>query len=214
MLQQAGITIGRDRLFALLRERQLLIEPKKKLVRTTYRDESLPVYRNLLYDLEPTRPHQVWVSDITYIATDEGFVYLSLITDLVSRKIVGWSASQTLTSADALQALQNALESLPADRWPIHHSDRGCQYCCHEYVAVLQQRGLPVSMTEQNHCYENCYAERVNGILKDEFHLDAIFRTRAQAHRAIEQAIHSYNHRRLHTSLGFLTPCVVHQLAA
>lgn len=214
MLKREGINIGRDRLFTLLREEDMLVQPKKKLVRTTYHDESLPVYRNLLYELEATLPHQVWVSDITYIVTDEGFVYLSLITDLVSRMIVGSNASTSLTASGALLALQRAIGSLPPDRWPIHHSDRGCQYCCHEYVAALQQRGLPISMTEQNHCYENCYAERVNGILKDEFHLDASFRTRAQAYRAIEQAIHTYNHRRLHSSLGLQTPCSVHLLAA
>lgn len=213
-LHQAGLVVGRDRLFEVLRKHELLVAPKKKLVRTTYRDESLPVYRNLLYALEPTGPNHVWVSDITYIKTEEGDLYLALITDLISRKIVGWYGSDSLCASTAIRALKAALQDLPADRWPIHHSDRGCQYCCHEYVAVLRQRGLPISMTEQNHCYENCYAERVNGILKDEFNLDAKFRTRAQAHRAIEQAIETYNHRRLHTSLGLRTPAEVHQLAA
>lgn len=213
-LRNSGITIGRDRLFEVLRKHDLLVAPKKRLVRTTYRDESLPVYRNLLYALEPTGPNHVWVSDITYIKTEEGDLYLALITDLVSRKIVGWYACDSLCATTAIKALEVALRDLPADRWPIHHSDRGCQYCCHEYVAVLRQRGLPISMTEQNHCYENCYAERVNGILKAEFNLDAKFRTRAQAHRAIQEAIEVYNHRRLHTSLGLRTPADVHRLAA
>ena len=107
-----------------------------------------------------------------------------------------------------------AMAQLPKDRWPIHHSDRGSQYCCHQYVAVLTARGLAISMTEHNHCYENCYAERVNGILKDEFNLDGKFRTRAHARRAIAEAILTYNARRPHTSLQLRTPNQAHQLAA
>lgn len=214
MLRDGRAAIGRDRLFAVLRKHDLLVKPKKKLVRTTYRDESLPVYRNLLYDLELVGPNHVWVSDITYLNTDEGYVYLALLTDLMSRKIVGWYASGSLCATTTIAALQHALQELPADQWPILHSDRGCQYCCHEYVAVARERGLPISMTEQNHCYENCYAERVNGILKNEFNLDATFRTRTHAYRAIKQAIDVYNHRRLHTSLGFRTPAQVHDRAA
>lgn len=214
LLSKSGIAIGRDRLIELLRNRDLLVRRKKKGVRTTFRDTSLPVYRNLLYDLAPTRPNHVWVSDITYIDTDEGYLYLALVTDLASRQIVGWHAADSLTAAGAIQALQSALAQLPADRYPIHHSDRGCQYCCHEYVRVLRERALPISMTEQNHCYENCYAERVNGILKDEYNLDLKFRTREHARQAIAQAITTYNQRRPHSSLGMRTPSEVHQLAA
>jgi len=214
LLGAAGLEVGRDALFGILAENDLLVAPKRKSVRTTYYDESLPVYRNLLYRLEPTQPHQVWVSDVTFIDTDEGFTYLSLITDLASRRIVGWNAGETNAAGDCIQALQMAIAQLPRDRWPIHHSDRGSQYCCHEYVAVLTARGLSISMTEQNHCYENCYAERVNGILKDEFNLDWKFRTRAQARRAIAEAILTYNARRPHTSLQLRTPNQAHQLAA
>lgn len=214
LLRAGGLEVGRDALFRILAENELLVAPKKKAVRTTYYDASLPVYRNLLYHLEPTRPHQVWVSDVTFIATDEGYAYLSLITDLASRRIVGWNAGDTNAAADCIKALQMAIAQLPTDRWPIHHSDRGSQYCCHEYVAVLTARGLSISMTEQNHCYENCYAERVNGILKDEFNLDWKFRTRAHARQAIAQAIHTYNARRPHTSLQLRTPDQAHQLAA
>lgn len=214
LLGAGGIEVGRDALFRILDEKGLLVEPKKKAVRTTYYDDSLPVFRNLLYELEPTRPHQVWVSDVTFIATDEGFIYLALITDLGSRCIVGWNAGDTNTAAESIKALQLAIEQLPAERWPIHHSDRGSQYCSHEYVAMLTSRALPISMTEQNHCYENCYAERVNGILKDEFNLDRMFRTREQARRAIAEAIQTYNARRPHTSLRLRTPHAVHQPAA
>lgn len=213
-LAHAGLVVGRDALFELLRERDLLVTPKKAKIRTTYYDASLPVYRNLLYALEPTQPHHVWVADITFISTDEGVVYLSLITDLVSRKIVGWHAGDTFEAVESIKALQMAIAALPADRYPIHHTDRGSQYCCHEYVSVLNARGLPISMTEQNHCYENCYAERVNGILKAEYNLDVLFRSRAQARLAVKQAIHTYNNRRPHTSLAMRTPHEVHQLAA
>lgn len=213
LLQRQGLRIGRDRLFELLRTRQLLVEPKRGKVRTTYHDPALPVYRNLLYHLEPTQPHQVWVSDLTYIDTDEGFLFLSLITDLYSRRIVGWNAGDDAQASESVKALRLALASLPAGRWPIHHSDRGSQYCCHDYVAVLQEHDLPISMTEQNHCYENSYAERVNGILKNEFHLDHTFRNRAQARTAIAQAIHTYNTRRPHLSLHLRTPDGVHYVA-
>lgn len=214
LLRGADLAVGRDYLFALLGENRLLVAPKKRKVRTTYYDQALPVYRNLLYALEPTQPHQVWVSDLTYIDTDEGFEYLSLITDLVSRRIVGWNCAESSEAAESIKALQMAIRDLPADRRPIHHSDRGSQYCCREYVAVLNARELPISMTEQNHCYENCYAERVNGILKGEFNLDHKFRTRAQARHAIQQAITTYNTRRPHLSLQMRTPDQVHQLAA
>lgn len=214
LLHQRGVAIGRDRLFELLGAHTLLVPPKKKAVRTTYYDQSLPVYRNLLYELEPTGPHQVWVSDITYVATDEGFLYLALITDLASRQIVGWHPGETNEASEAVKALHMAMEQLPPQAYPIHHSDRGSQYCSHEYVAVLQARALPVSMTEQNHCYENCYAERVNGILKDEFNLDRVFRTKAQARQAIAQAISTYNTHRPHYSLQMRTPHQVHQQVA
>lgn len=214
-LQADGIAVGRDTLFGVLRAHGQLVSPKKKAARTTYYDESLPVYRNRLYEFSPTQPHEVWVSDVTFIRVDdEAFVYLSLITDLVSRCIVGWHVSETKTAADCLHALLMAVAQLPPGQQPIHHSDRGCQYCSHEYVAALNRHGLEVSMTEQNHCYENCHAERVNGILKNEFHLDATFRSLAQARTAIAQAIATYNHRRLHTSLAMRTPSQVHRPAA
>ncbi|HVU17016.1 MAG TPA: IS3 family transposase [Candidatus Didemnitutus sp.] len=213
-LRQHGQRIGRDRLFGLLRRQELLVVPKRRKARTTYYDRALPVYRNLLYELAPTRPHQVWVSDMTFISTEEGFLYLSLITDLMSRRIVGWHAGLSGQASEAVQALHMAIAALPPGRWPIHHSDRGSQYCCHEYVAVLNARALPISMTEENHCYENAHAERVNGILKDEFNLDRIFASRRQARHAIAEAIHTYNSSRLHFSLQLRTPDAVHFQAA
>jgi len=212
--KEHNLVIGRDQFFTILRNNQLLVSRKKKFMKTTYRDTSLPVFRNLLYDLKASFPNEVWVSDITYIDTQEGYMYLSLVTDLYSRKIVGYELSESLESKETLKALLKAIEELPSHCYPIHHSDRGSQYCSHEYVKVLTDRGLPVSMTEKNHCYENCYAERVNGILKDEYNLDMQFKTKAQAAIAVAQAICMYNNYRPHTSLNYRKPSQVHQLAA
>lgn len=208
------LQIGRDRFFKLLAQNGLLIKPKRRSTRTTYSDHSLPVYRNLLNEREPTGPNQAWVTDITYIDTVDGFMYLSLVSDLFSRKIVGWNLAETLQACESIKALEMAIAELPSNRWPIHHSDRGSQYCCHEYVHVLNERAISISMTEQNHCYENAYAERINGILKDEYYLDQRFRSKEQAMQATRQAIELYNQKRPHGSLNLRKPAQVHQLAA
>jgi len=210
-LEMHDINIGRDRLFDVLREEALLIEKKKAFVpKTTNSKHSLPVFRNLFKLYEPTAPNQVWVSDITYIHTEEGFVYAALLTDAFSRKIVGAHIGDTLESFGACKALDMALKLLPARSYPIHHSDRGSQYCCHEYINKLKKRDLSISMTEENHCYENAMAERVNGILKDEFHLDMVFNNKKDAYLAFWNAIHVYNNRRLHMSLNYMIPANVH----
>ena len=213
-LQEAGVEIGRDRMFAILRDRGLLVEPLPKSPRTTNSRHSLPVFRNLIADIQTTAPNQIWVSDLTYVRTKVGYEYLSLITDLHSRKIVGFHSNEDLTRDGCLKALDQALAGLPEGKHPIHHSDRGCQYCSHEYVQRLTSQGLLVSMTEENHCAENSNAERVNGILKQEYGLGSEFMTREQARRAAQQAVWLYNNRRPHTSLQLLTPTEAHQMAA
>lgn len=213
-LQEAGVTIGRDRMFAVLRDRGLLVEPLPKSPRTTNSRHSLPVFGNLIADIQTREPNQIWVSDLTYLRTKVGYEYLSLITDLHSRKIVGFHSSEDLTRDGCLKALDQALAGLPEGKRPIHHSDRGCQYCSHEYVQRLTNHGLSVSMTEENHCAENSNAERVNGILKQEYGLGSEFRTREHARRAVQQAVWLYNNRRPHTSLQLQTPADVHAQAA
>ncbi len=213
-LAREGIRLGRDLFFEVLRNQGLLLEPLPKAPRTTNSRHSLPVFTNLVKDMEVTGPNQAWVSDITYIRTCEDFVYLSLITDKYSRKIVGYHLGRTLEAQDALKALQMALEGLPEGAKPIHHSDRGCQYCCHDYVKELQDRGMPISMTEEDHCAENAMAERVNGILKQEYFLKHEFRNMAQAGKAVEEAICLYNTRRPHRSLNLKIPEQVHGMAA
>lgn len=213
-LDEANVSIGRDRFFEVLAENNLLVTPKPAKPRTTNSRHSLPVFYNLLEGNTLTAPNEAWVSDLTYIRTAEGFVYAALITDAFSRKIVGAHIGDTLEAEGCLAALEQALAELPEDKHPIHHSDRGCQYCCHAYVERLQDRGLPVSMTEIMHCYENAKAERVNGILKQEYELDRTFRTKAQAKKAFEQAVWLYNYRRPHLALEYRFPADVHEEAA
>lgn len=213
-LASEGVRLGRDRFFEVLRNQALLLEPLPKAPRTTNSAHSLPVFSNLIKDVALTGPNQVWISDITYIRTREGFLYLSLITDKYSRKVVGYHLGRTLEAEDTLRALKMALAQLPAGAKPIHHSDRGCQYCSHEYVKELQTHGLQVSMTEEDHCAENAQAERVNGILKQEYFLNYEFRSEDQAHRAVDEAVRLYNGRRPHRSLNLCTPQQIHQQAA
>lgn len=213
-LVAAGVEVGRDRFFEVLGAKGLLLERLPKAPRTTNSRHCLPVFRNVFKERALTGPNQGWVADITYIRTAEGYLYLCLITDAWSRKIVGWAAADTLETEGCLEALRRALSELPAGARPLHHSDRGCQYCSHEYVGALQAAGLEISMTEDLHCYENALAERVNGIIKQEYYLGAGFRTKAQALKAIAEAIGLYNTRRPHAALNYQTPEAVHRTAA
>lgn len=212
--EDAGILMGRDRFFEVLRTKNLLLEPLPKAPHTTNSRHSLPVFRNEIKELDVTSPNQVWVSDITYIRTGEGFLYLSLITDKYSRKIVGYHVSDTLETEGCLEALDMALKTKPKNIQTIHHSDRGCQYCSHLYVEKLKEHGFEISMTEENHCSENAMAERVNGILKQEYWLGGTFRIKELVYPAVDEGISLYNTRRPHTSLNYKTPEQVHTLAA
>lgn len=171
-------------------------------------------YKNIIKDVEVTRPNQVWASDITYIRTVKGFCYLALITDMYSRKIVGYDLSDSLELNGCVRALHKALYQSKNIDGLIHHSDRGIQYCSNVYTQILKRNKIDISMTEENHCYENALAERVNGILKDEFYLDQTFTNIAHAKRATKNAINLYNEIRLHLSLDYKTPNYVHQNAA
>jgi len=213
-LAEHGVRIGRDRFFETLGGAGMLVERKRTRGRTTNSRHSLPVFSNLLAGKDLRAPNEAWVSDLTYIRTDEGFLYAALITDAYSRKIVGAHIGDSLEAEGCLVALNQALSELPGDKRPIHHSDRGCQYCCHEYVERLQAHGLAISMTEVMHCYENALAERVNGILKQEYEMDRTFCTKEQAKGAFRQAVWLYNHRRPHLKLDYRYPRDVHEEAA
>jgi len=210
-LKAAGVKMGRDRLFEELRKVGLLVERRRsEWPKTTNFDPSLPVFRNLIKRRSATGRNQVWVADITYIRTQEAFLYLGLITDQWSRKIVGFHLGETLETGGVLKALAMALKGLKAGERPVHHSDRGCQYASHAYVTRATQAGLKMSMTETNHSAENALAERVNGILKQEYFLDVNFEGKPEARTAVVQTIRLYNHRRPHTALGMKTPGMVH----
>lgn len=213
-LEIHDVSIGRDRFFELLRDNDLLVPRKRGQPRTTNSRHSLPVVGNLIADLELSSPHEVWVSDLTYIRTSEGFMFGAIIMDLYSRKLVGCHIGDSLETIGCLEALDEALRGLPSGKHPIHHSDRGCQYCSHAYMDRLKDRGLSVSMTEVLHCYENAAAERVIGTLKQEYELDREFRTKTQACGAFEQAVYLYNNRRPHQSLAYATPAEIHRKAA
>ena len=211
---KANLKVGRDTLFNVLRKHQMLTLRKKYSSRTTNSLHRFYKYKNIIKDLEVIRPNQVWVSDITYIRTVKGFCYLALITDMHSRKIVGYDLSDSLELDGCVRALNKAIYQAKNMKQLIHHSDRGIQYCSNVYTQILKRNKIGISMTEENHCYENAMAERVNGILKDEFYLDQTFTDVAQAKRATKNAINLYNEIRLHLSLDFKTPNYVHQNAA
>lgn len=187
---------------------------KKYSSRTTNSLHRFYKYKNIIKKLNVTKPNQVWVSDITYIRTIDGFCYLALITDMYSRKIIGYDISNSLELKGCERALNKALYQTKNTNGLIHHSDRGIQYCSNVYTQILKRNNIQISMTEENHCYENALAERVNGILKDEFYLDQTFNSLAHAKRATKNAIHLYNEIRLHLSLDFKTPNMVYKLTA
>jgi len=206
--------VGRDRFFAVLRRHGLLVPARRRRARTTDSRHSYRVYPDLYNGVAaPLAPHQVWVADLTYLATLEGFVYLALITDAYSRQIVGYQLSDSLAAEGCIKALRMAQRQLPAKQQVTHHSDRGSQYCSQAYQAQLARRDTRVSMTQHGDCYDNAMAERVNGILKTEYLLESTFPTRAAAYQAAPQAIDLYNTERPHFALGLKTPTQVHHAA-
>lgn len=203
--------LGRDSLFDFLREKGLLVRKRRNQIRTTFSSHWLRKYPNIIKDLVPQRAHQLWVSDITYIETKQGFGYLSLITDAYSRKIVGWALGSTLEAKHTISALKMALRQLPKGvRDVIHHSDRGVQYCCEDYVKILKENHFRISMTENGDPLENSIAERVNGILKDEWLNHIKLETLEEAHKELTQIIKTYNGQRPHLSLDMNTPEYAH----
>jgi len=212
-LKGAGVDLGRDRFLEVLRRQGLLLARRKGTCRTTDSRHRFGVYENLARGLELTGPHQLLVADITYLRTREGFMYLALVMDAFSRKIVGYDCSDSLEAEGARRALKMALQQLPAGAQAVHHSDRGVQYCCREYVGLAQRAGLVMSMTQENHCYENAKAERLNGILKQEYGLGEELCGKDAALRLVRQAVELYNVHRPHAALGYAMPAVVHQAA-
>jgi transposase InsO family protein len=201
---------GRDRLFEVLRNYGLLIKQKKNYKRTTQSHHRYRKYKNLIKDREIKSCNEVFVADLTYISLESGHCYLSLITDLYSRKIVGWNLSEGLDLESSEKALEMSLKEVKDFSKLVHHSDRGAQYCSPRYVRHLESRGAQVSMTEERHVYENAVAERVNGILKNEFIRVKELSSFRQAHNVVTKAIKIYNEQRLHTALNYRTPAECH----
>jgi transposase InsO family protein len=204
------MALGRDKFFDLMRDEGLLIRRKRKYVKTTNSEHGFKVYGNKIKGLKIVRPNQVWVCDITYISTAEGFMYLALITDLYSRKIVGYDISDSLEAEGCRRALKRALSLVKNAEGIIHHSDRGIQYCCKEYVKLMKKHKMVISMAAKGDCYENAVAERVNGILKQEYDLGSRFINKNIASKATKEAINLYNTIRLHRSINFKTPAEIY----
>lgn len=210
-LEQQGIKIGRDSLFNILRKRFLLVQKRRKYQITTQSKHNFFKHPNRIKNLNINTPEQVWVADITYIRTSQGFAYLHLITDAYSKQIMGYQLTDNLRIESAINALKMALKNKQYSYPLIHHSDRGLQYCHRDYINLLEQHNISISMTTKYDPYENAIAERVNGILKDEFDIGEGFINRSQASKWIKESINLYNNFRPHLSCGFLTPYQAHR---
>jgi putative transposase len=205
------IKIGRDALFDLLAANNLLIKRRKRKVYTTNSSHWLRKYPNLIRNFVPTKANQLWVSDITYWKIETGFLYISLITDAFSHKIVGYQVAETLEAIASIEALKMALGALKEPLiYLIHHSDRGIQYCSSEYVKLLQDYGIPISMTENGDPLENAIAERINGIIKEEYLNCYQVNNLSEAEELLNQVVQLYNEERPHMSIGNIVPSQIH----
>lgn len=207
-----ALKVGRDKLFKILKTNSLLIKPKKKYHVTTNSHHRFRKYKNQIKEIEFTRPEQVWVSDITYIGNRKNPSYLALITDAYSKKIMGYNVSNSLSVEGSLSALEMALKNRVYKNEPIiHHSDRGLQYCSNEYQKILDKNNIQSSMTEQYDPYENAIAERINGILKQEFDIDKFNNKLPIMKVLLKNAVQNHKNKRPHYSDYILTPNQMHQ---
>jgi transposase InsO family protein len=208
------IKLGRDGLFDVLRSARLLVQPKRAYHKTTDSHHRFHKHPNLLKDgaqkVTASRPEEVWVADITYIPTQEKFAYLSLVTDVYSRKIMGYHVHGSLQTEEVSMAFQMAIKGRKTRAKLIHHSDRGIQYCSSYYQKIHEKNEIICSMTDGYDCYQNALAERVNGIIKNEFLLQTP-KNLEEATQMIKESIHIYNHERPHLALQYKTPDAVHQ---
>ena len=205
------IKMGRDAFFDLLRNHNLLIKQRKRYHVTTNSKHWMKKYPNLIKDIEPLGPNNVWVSDITYWKTKAGHYYISFITDAYSRKIVGWHVADTMEAIESVAALKMAIKTLGHGvTGLVHHSDRGSQYCSSVYVKTLKKASIKISMTEQGDPLENAIAERINGIIKGEYLFDYEIKSLSKAKEVLRSVVRLYNENRPHSSIGNATPSQVH----
>lgn len=209
-LEKQGIKLGRDGLFKYLKNEHLLIRPKKSYTKTTFSKHWLRKHPNLYSEHQLTAPEECFVSDITYVKSKERTHYLSLVTDAYSRKIMGYHLSNDMSTENVVKALRMAAKHKLTNRKTIHHSDRGLQYCSALYQNELNKNQMIPSMTDGYDCYQNALAERVNGILKQEY-LITKANHEQELKLMVKQAIHSYNNYRPHTSLNYKTPNFIHE---
>lgn len=211
-IKEHHIKMGRDALFTVLSSNNMLIRKRKRKMQTTQSYHRFRKYPNLIRDFVPTAINQLWVSDITYWKVGEKYDYISFITDAYSRKIVGYNVAETLEAVESIQALQMAFSALEAESHLqlTHHSDRGIQYCCNQYVKLLQDHKVSISMTEKGDPLENAIAERLNGIIKMEYLENYDVRTIKDAKALLKKVVALYNNERPHMSIGNLTPNQIH----
>lgn len=206
------LKIGRDKFFNILKANHLLITPKRSYHITTNSHHRFRKHKNLVLDYQITKPNQVWVADITYIGNRKNPSYLSLITDAYSKKIVGHYVAENLTTEGSLLALKKAINTTELKELSlIHHSDRGLQYCSDEYQKILEKNNISCSMTQNSDPYENAVAERINGILKQEFNIDKFDVETKIKRKIVEESIEIYNELRPHFSNHYLTPNQMHK---
>jgi len=211
-LNELSIKMGRDKLHKLLRDSNLLIKKKKNYHTTTNSNHHYKKHKNLIKELDIKRPEQVWVTDITYIKSDNENLYLTLITDAYSKKIMGYNLANNMRAEESLKALKMAIKNREKpNSLLIHHSDRGVQFCSNEYVNHLVKSNIKISMTEKYDPYENAIAERINGILKDEFDIADGFINHLHATKEIKASINIYNEIRPHLSCQLMTPNNAHK---
>lgn len=208
-----GLKVGRDKLFDFLRHEHMLIRPRKNYVKTTWSKHWLHKHPNIAARMELNAPEQLWVSDITYIKTREENCYLSLVTDAYSRRIMGYHVSNDMKAESVAVALQMAIANRAYRHDIVHHSDRGLQYCSEPYQQILIKNGLQCSMTDGYDCYQNALAERINGILKEEF-LFQPAQNMDQLNKMVKQSIQIYNCKRPHLALNMKVPDLVHKQKA
>jgi putative transposase len=211
-LLENHIKMGRDAVFDLLATNRLLVRKKRRSIKTTHSSHWLMKYPNLIKNWHPSRPNQLWVADITYVPIKDSFLYLSLITDAYSHKIMGFWIAGSLEAVHTSKALEMALEVCTEKPHQLtHHSDRGLQYCCLEYVTLLKQNGIRISMTESGDPLENAVAERINGIIKNEYLIHHDITNLESAMALLQTIVNRYNQERPHQSINLLAPQVVHE---
>jgi transposase InsO family protein len=211
-LQQQGLKFGRDKLFVLMQYYGLQIKPRRRYVQTTMSKHWLRKWPNIIKEKQVKQPDEVWVSDITYLKTQQGNCYLNMITDKYSRKIVGYAVADNMETESMIAALKMATaQRINPTIQTIHHSDRGLQYCSKEYELLTGKNGISLSMTENGDPYENALAERMNRTIKEEFGMDKILKSKEQVKKLVAESIFLYNQKRPHLALKMKTPEQVYQ---